>query len=151
LDVNINSTSSGERLIFDANTEKIPAAGSKVTVILEPIVEMIDLTRAQLDALWKDLDQPDRKGKLAVFTLINGARHSVPYLRDKVKPRESSDQEKQVVKLIQDLDDDSFEVRERASQELLKVGRTTIWLLRTANESTKSAEVRRRLAVLLEQ
>jgi WD40 repeat protein len=57
---------------------------------------------------------------------------------------------KRIARLIEQLDDDEFERREQASKELAKIGPATRDLLRAALKS-RSLEVRRRAAVLLEK
>src|SRR5262249_20722939 len=71
------------------------------------------------------------------------------FLKDRLKPRELSDEEKKVAKLIADLDDDDFAVRETASAQLARLGERADPFLKKALAETKSLEVRRRVEALL--
>jgi hypothetical protein len=109
-----------------------------------------DLTEKQLDELWADLCGKDEvRAQKAVFTLAAGAQQSIRYLRNKAKPAEATRTEKLTAKLIRDLDDDAFEVRERATTQLFALGKETAWLIRRAAESATSVEVRTRLATVV--
>jgi RNA polymerase sigma factor (sigma-70 family) len=55
-----------------------------------------------------------------------------------------------IQKLIKQLDDNSFQIREQATKELKALGRTIVPQLEAALEQAKSPELRRRLEVLLE-
>ena len=107
----------------------------------------IDLTEKQLDDLWADLSGKDEvRAQKAVFTLSAGAKQSIRYLSNRVKPAAATRTEKLTAKLIRDLDDDSFDVRESATTQLFGLGKESAWLIRHAAESTTSVEVRTRLA-----
>ena len=59
------------------------------------------------------------------------------------------DEAARVGRLIAKLDDDDFDVREKASAELAKLGRTAGPALRKALEASPSPEVRKRVEALL--
>ena len=104
----------------------------------------------QLDALWADLAGNDAaKAYRAVWALSAAPKETLAFLNEHAKvPRDTVLD--RIPKLIADLDDASFEVREKASQELEKLGRAAHPALKKALESP-SPEVRRRAEMLLEK
>src|SRR5205807_9579425 len=106
-------------------------------------------TAEQLANCWEDLARRDAFVTApASRTLIAAGKDTVALLKDRVKPREATDDEKKIVKLIADLDDDDFAVREKASAELAKMGDKADALLKKALTETKSPEVRCRIEAL---
>jgi hypothetical protein len=110
-----------------------------------------ELKPADLDRLWQELASDDPAVSApALWALTAGKKESVPYLRDHLKPGPAPD-EKEILKLIADLDDERFKVREAAEEELGKRGEAATALLRKALRETNSAEVRTRVERLLEK
>ena len=60
-----------------------------------------------------------------------------------VQGEESADQQSEIVQLIRQLDDDSFQSREEAHCKLLRIGKPALAAIRKA-ETHQSAEVRSR-------
>jgi tricorn protease-like protein len=105
---------------------------------------------SELDALWDDLASPDaERGYRAVLRLAAAPRQAVPFLAGRLRPRPDGEAQ-QIARLIAELDDESFKVRERAAARLEKLGGQAVPELRRAVRETKSAEVRRRAQRLLE-
>jgi hypothetical protein len=107
------------------------------------------LTPADLAKCWADLlseDGPTANG--ALWDLATAPEQSVPFIQDQMRPLFGGDAQR-AAKLIVDLDDDVFDVRERASAGLAAMGPTIGPLLKKALSDTKSSEVRQRLKVLL--
>jgi hypothetical protein len=69
-------------------------------------------------------------------------------LRERLRPVTPAD-EKLVARLIADLDGDRFEVREKATSDLEKLGEVAIPACRKALAGSPPAEVRRRLEALV--
>src|SRR5262249_54691138 len=63
--------------------------------------------RAELERLWERLAGKARSANEAVLVLAAHPRHSVPFLRDRLKP--AADVSRRIERLIADLDDDDFE------------------------------------------
>jgi RNA polymerase sigma factor (sigma-70 family) len=104
---------------------------------------------AKLEALWADLESDDRaKAWRAAFTLAAAPKDALLLFKGRLKPV-TADADR-LAKLIRDLDNDEFDVRERASKELKEAGEVAVPLLRKAMENTTSVEARRRMAELLE-
>ena len=107
------------------------------------------LTSADLEKCWADLlseDGPTVNG--AFWDLAMAPKQSIPFIHEQMRPLFGGDAQR-AAKLIVDLDDDSFDVREHASAALAAMGPTIAPLLTHALAATQSAEVRHRLRELL--
>jgi hypothetical protein len=104
-----------------------------------------------LESFWADLAGNDApRAFRAVLTLTDVPDNAVPFLQKHLKPAPLPD-EKRLLKLIADLDDDAFDVRNSAQQELAAAGREADPLLRVALDKNPSLEVKQRLRRLLDQ
>jgi len=107
------------------------------------------LTKEQLKHAWDDLRGEDaRKAAAAVWTLATPS--AVPFLEERLRASNPEIGTKQLNALMAALDDDDFQVREKASARLAEFGREIEPALRKALEKPSSLEVRRRLEQLLE-
>jgi hypothetical protein len=108
-----------------------------------------------LASLWERLAGDDATAAYAaVGTLAGQSGPGVRWIGEHLKPvprapRPANDTER-VARLIADLDDDEFEIREKASTALRLMGPAAGPALRKAMERTASAEVKLRLEKLLE-
>jgi hypothetical protein len=108
-----------------------------------------ELTHKDLDALWGDLAGEAGPAHRAIWVLA-GQEKVVGFLKDRLGGKAPEGVAERVRKLIANLDDDDFRVREAASQELTKAGSAAVPALRAALEAQPSLEVRRRVEALLE-
>jgi WD40 repeat protein len=130
----LTGSADGSALIWDVT------AG--ITVKGEP-------TERERETHWNDLADDDAsKAFDAVWKLSLAGKGTVPFLRDRLKTAPPADAKK-VARWIVDLDDEDFEVREKATKELANVGDSARSALAKALETTPSAEVRRRVQLLL--
>jgi WD40 repeat protein len=108
-------------------------------------------TAKELDVVWADLNGADgAKAFRAIAYLADFPEESVPFLRERLK--EFGDpEEKRIGKLIADLDDKSFEVRQKASATLESLGNRAAAALTQAVDKSESEEVRLRAQGLLEK
>jgi hypothetical protein len=107
------------------------------------------LTEAELDALWARLGEADaERACLAMGRLMRRPDDAGPYLKRRLLGRKSSDNAR-LKRWFVNLDDDDFDVRERASAELAKVLPSVGPLLRTRLADNPSAEARMRIKALL--
>jgi RNA polymerase sigma factor (sigma-70 family) len=105
-------------------------------------------TPAQLEQMWKDLAGTDAaRAWDAICHLTAFPEQAVPLLRQRL--RKLPPMAVGITERIRDLDDDDFHVRERATEELKKLGRLVEQELREERAVTKSLEARRRLDRLL--
>jgi hypothetical protein len=109
------------------------------------------LSPTDLDTCWSDLADADAaKAGGAIWALAAAPRQAVPHLTKRLPPASSADPEK-VARWIAELGADDYATRERANQELEKLGERARPALRKALEAGPSAETRRRLRRLLDQ
>jgi RNA polymerase sigma factor (sigma-70 family) len=109
------------------------------------------LTETDLIASWQNLASTDAAAAYkAVLQLASDPQQAVPLLKRELAGADPADA-KSVAKLLAELDDDHFDVREKASRELAKLGKAVVADLRREREKTQSFEVRRRLDALLEK
>jgi RNA polymerase sigma factor (sigma-70 family) len=109
------------------------------------------LTAKELESAWADLAVEDAaRAYQAICRLAAAPDESLPYLRKHVRPVAPVD-EKRVARLIADLDSDEFAVREKAADELDKLGESAAGAVRQALAGRPSAELRRRLEALLDK
>jgi hypothetical protein len=82
---------------------------------------------------------------------VEAEAQAVAMLKERLKAAGVTDESKRVAKLIVDLDDDDFSVREKATQDLITIGKAAEQALRQALEKTASPEVRRRADEILDK
>jgi hypothetical protein len=110
----------------------------------------LSLAAKDLASLWADLASVEGdKSYTAARKLRADPAASVPFLRQRLEPRERSADEKKAQNLIADLDADEFETRERATKEIETLGKTAELALRLALAGSPSPEAKRRLEHLL--
>ena len=121
-------------LIWDL---KPPSTKPPTQADLEKAVDLLRLQNAN-------------QGRDAMATLMAGGDQSVPVLAPHLKPIEKSpERDKKIQKLIQDLGDENFFTREKASKELSALGPPVVPVLKTELGKKPSPEVDRRIRVLL--
>ena len=144
---------------FSPDGKTLATAGTDATVLVWLLAEVIKkegvqpkkLDAKQLDDLWTALASKDApKAYQAVETLIHGGKDAVPFLQQRLQPPPAADAQ-QVARLLADLDNDQFAVREKASQELEKLGESARPAFKKALTGKPSAEVQRRVQTLLDK
>jgi WD40 repeat protein len=114
--------------------------------------QTVKLSPRELEVYWGDLSGEAAGPALrAVHALAAAPGQSVPFLmaRLRVAPPGKGPSEEELARLVGELNDDSFEVRQRAEAALAKMGRSAEAVLRRAAAKPPSAEVRRRATRLL--
>jgi hypothetical protein len=145
-------------LAFSADGALLTSGGSDTTALVWDLAALAKaggpragqrLSHDQ-EALWRALASADgRRAYAAMWALVARPKQAVPFLERHLRRGGAIDPQ-QVARLIADLDDDRVEVRERASDELAKMGRAAESSLRAAlDRGRPSAEVRLRLTLLL--
>lgn len=145
-----------ESLAFSTDGKLLASGGRDTTILGWKVAELADLPKAppalsakQVAACWDDLaDGKAEKAHRAIWSLVQSPREAVPFLGEHLKSPGRPDA-KRVARLLKELDDDNFEVREKASRELATLGAAVEDELRKALRDTPSAEVRDRLRDLL--
>jgi hypothetical protein len=106
---------------------------------------------ASLDALWQDLRHEDAaRARRAVWSLAADPVRSVPSLASRLRPVEAPDAGR-VARLVRDLDNDAFAMRERATRDLEALGEAAAPALRAALRKGPTPEVRMRAERLLKK
>jgi dipeptidyl aminopeptidase/acylaminoacyl peptidase len=109
------------------------------------------LRPGEAEALWANLASDDAaKAYHAVWALALSPAQAVPLLRDRLKPLPSAEPDR-LARLVADLDNDRFAVREKASRELEQLAELAVPALRKVLDGQPSVEVRRRVEELLER
>jgi len=85
----------------------------------------------------------------AMYRLARSPEQTLPFLHERL--RKLAPPMPLLRRLIADLDDDAFAVREKATEQLQHMGPCIESVLRRARESVRSLEARRRLGLLLEK
>jgi hypothetical protein len=131
-----SGSADGTALVWDVTRVKRPALPARA------------LARADLDRCWQALAGLDAKRAWAAMTdLAATPGDAVPFLRRRLKPAAPPDP-KHVKDLIGRLDDPRFRVRERATAELLQLGKQAAPALDKALAANPPLESRRRLEEL---
>jgi WD40 repeat protein len=108
------------------------------------------LTAKDLDADFADLADADpARARRAFAALLAGAKESIPYLQQRVRETAGLKIEPRVAKLLADLDDEEFAVRDNASQELARIGKAIVPALQQTLANNPSPEVKDRIQQLL--
>jgi WD40 repeat protein len=102
-------------------------------------------TAADLDGLWAALKGDDAvKAHDAVWRLAAAPDLALLLLRERLPKVIPEGSGQRVLKLLADLDDDDFDVREKATAELIRMGQPAMGAVRSELATTRSREVRRR-------
>jgi WD40 repeat protein len=109
------------------------------------------LTSGQVDACWTALADADAaKAYDALWALVAAPEQVTGFLQKRLPPVPRPDA-KTLARLIADLESNDFHVREKATDELSRLGEAAAHTLRQVLESKPAPEVRRRLQPLLEE
>jgi WD40 repeat protein len=127
----------GDILVWDLATSTWP--------VQQPARE---LSRDLSDALWSDLARDARAAYRAVSLLVAMPARSVPLLGTYLHP--VAVDSKHIEKLLTDLDDERYEVREAASCELARLRYHAEPMLRRALQEKPTLETRRRIDAILD-
>jgi RNA polymerase sigma factor (sigma-70 family) len=144
-------------LAFSPDGERLVTAGAEGAIVWhlnrdeKPLPRDLKLTEKELDALWADLGSEESARAYAAtrFLRADPAR-SIPFLRERLKPKAEGPDEKKIKQLIAELDADEFDKREAAARALEKLGKSAEPVMRKALEAGPPIEVKQRLERLLE-
>jgi hypothetical protein len=134
-----------------SNGQDAPVSGDEVALVWDVaalVKNMPAIPRpaaADLEGLWAALKGEDPvKAHAAVWRLAAASDLALPLLRERLPKVIPEPSEERVRKLLAYLDDDDFDVREKATAELIRMGRAVLGAARSALAASKSREVRRR-------
>jgi WD40 repeat protein len=107
------------------------------------------VTSVELESRWAELIGDDaRKAYRAQWTLAASPKDVMPLLQKQLKPAAATDGDR-VTRLLKELDSDDFETREKATEELEKVGNGAEPALRKVLAGNVSVEMKQRIELLL--
>jgi RNA polymerase sigma factor (sigma-70 family) len=139
-------------LAFSADGKLLASAGSDTTVLIWTAngeAKTRNLSAKELEALWDDLAGDDAvKAYRAIGAMRAASPQTVPFLKRHLRPVADVDA-KRLARLIADLDDERFSVREKVSTELAEYGDRAEPALRKTLQGQPSLEVRRRIEAIL--
>jgi hypothetical protein len=145
----------GMALAFSGDGKVLATGGADTTVLLWDVAEKLHPDRAEvkppepLAARWADLASSDaRKAYDTIWSLARSPTVSVGWLSKQVRPVRPADA-KRLAKWIADLDDEAFETRKAAAQELEALGELAGPALRKALAKATDVDLRLRLQLLL--
>ncbi len=113
----------------------------------------VELKKEQFQTVWTDLGSKDPVKGVQACAVLYGAKNGVNFIKsnlttEKIKLRPAD--EKTVAKLIDELDSEDFETREKAEKTLSRMGPPAAVALEKALKGSKSPEQTMRLKRLLE-
>jgi WD40 repeat protein len=109
------------------------------------------LSDKELADCWTDLAADDaRRAYAVIWRLTETPEVAIPFLRQRLQPATDADV-KAVRRLLADLESDDFATREKAFEQLAKLGPVAEPVLRQALEQKPALEARRRMQLLLER
>jgi WD40 repeat protein len=115
-----------------------------------PEVAVKEVTARELDRLWQDLGGSDGTAVWQAIVGLGAAREkSITLFKDRLEPAKGVEEEK-VKQLVAELDSEQFEVRERATAALRKLGAAARPALEEGLKGSPAPEARKRIEALLE-
>ncbi len=135
-------------LAYSPNGKRLFSASYDTTALVWDVAgigggraEMKRLTADEAVTLWRDLQGDDgAKAYRAIWQLAASPNETLPLVREVLKPAAVLDGAR-LMKLIADLDDEDFAVREKATKELEQAGDQAEPELRKVLKGKSSAEV----------
>jgi WD40 repeat protein len=140
-------------LAFTDRSRLLFSGGADGTVLVWDTRDLLEeapavTAPADLDRVWRQLGDDDTVAAgRAIDILLAAPDRATPLIRERLRPVPKE----RIARLIAELDDDRFSVREKASQQISLIGRVAIPTLEKALDGKISPELQRRIAVLLEK
>jgi hypothetical protein len=144
-------------LTFSADGRRLASASLDTTVLLWDVAQVLRdnsavdavLSAAEADARWKDLASPDaQKAFRAVGDLVQYPAQAVALARDRLRPVKGVEAER-LQKLVDDLSESRYAVREKAARELEQLAELAVPALKKLLAGNPLPEARQRAETLL--
>jgi RNA polymerase sigma factor (sigma-70 family) len=146
-------------LVFSADGKTLISAGDDTTILFWDVAAITQRARPQTDqlsatdaeSLWAELANNDAaKAYRAMNRLIASSQSAIAFLKKHLQPAPVISRER-LARLLTDLDSDRFAVREKASEELEKLGEVVKpELERAAARPQSSLEFRQRVNQIID-
>jgi hypothetical protein len=108
------------------------------------------VTADEAAALWQALgDAEAARANHALAALAAASAQALPLVKERFQAARKKPDEKELARLIADLDADAFKVRQRANRELAEAGPDAAAALRAALKGEPTPEAKRRIEELL--
>jgi WD40 repeat protein len=135
-------------LAFSPDGRLLASASEDMTAL---IWDLTGSAPADLASLWPALAGEPAPAHRALWRLVGAPERAIPFLRTRLRPAAAPARrlQRQMDDWLTKLDDDDFDVRERATQELEKLGHLAGPPLRRALQGGPTPEKRRRAQRLL--
>jgi WD40 repeat protein len=147
-------------LAFSADASRLVSASDDTTALVWDLSSLSSkrpgpaqkLDRDRLRALWSDLADSDAAKAYRAIGTLAPSPESIPFLERELLAvsRSFPERKKQIERLIALLDSERYEKREQASRELKSLREDAEILLRAELAGEPSAEVRRRITLVLQ-
>jgi len=146
-------------IAFSPDGKTIFTGGSDTTVTLWDVEEILGqakpplgpLSPAELDELWKRLGDPDASEAAKTMRRLQRVPEpAVRLLRQRLQPI-ATVEAKRVEQLVAELEDERFEVRRRAADELSKLAELAEPFLRKRLEKKPPLDVQQRVQTLIDK
>jgi RNA polymerase sigma factor (sigma-70 family) len=139
------------RLLWSADGKKLYSAHADTTVLEWKLGWHRGRTAFSADRAWSDLASPDPAKAYEAQCWFLTAADSVALLTSRLKAEQDDGKAQRIRRLIAELDDQRFAVREAANKELTALGESAEPALKQAAAARPSLELRMRIRKLLEQ
>jgi hypothetical protein len=143
-------------LSFSADGKRLAAGGGDATTLiwdvagaLPPVAPYVARTAKELEELWTNLASPsDYLAYLALWDLVDSPAQATAMFHERLRPAPAVNPKK-LTRLVAELDAADFETRQRATEELEKLGDSAEQALRTVLDGKPSLEMRQRVESLV--
>jgi alkylation response protein AidB-like acyl-CoA dehydrogenase len=112
----------------------------------------VSMSDKELQALWDDLGGDDaQKAYQSLWRLVGAPKQTVVLFKERLRPvpLPTAEEQKEILGLIADLDNPRFPVRNKAMQQLQKLGDLAVPVLRQTKKDKLPLEAQRRIDELL--
>jgi WD40 repeat protein len=145
-------------IAFSADGRTLASGGTDTTALIWDVQSVLAEARRQkaslpaqrLQALWNELGSAAPQAAEAIGTLAAAPREALPLLQKHLRPVPHVDASR-VARLVADLDHQRYEVRQRSSEELEKLGDLAEPALRRVLQGKPSLEMRQRVEQLVQK